>query len=159
MIILASLVVLYVILLVIVTVLMVRDRTSLGDFARVILGFTVVYGLAALIVGLPIAAATTGIMPNYSNGTRSGYVNKLSIKGLIWKTNEGELQLGAGEAASLQPPFEFSVTNPDVLAKVQAAQESGERVSLTYRQWLVMPFWVGDSRYEIVGVNVPKVKP
>lgn len=125
------------------------EVAGIVDFAA----FTSLYALFGGIIWLAVTMfllnLTTGLQPGYSEGERSGYINKLSVKGIIWKTHEGELQLGAGEAASLQPPFAFSVVDPDVLASVKAAQASGARVSVTYRQWLVMPFRVGESGYEV----------
>jgi hypothetical protein len=99
------------------------------------------------------AMLTDGIYPNYSDGERIGYVTKLSHKGAIWKTYEGQLQIGQGEQVAVQQPFEFSVSSRSVLDKLQKAMEDGKKVKLKYREWLIMPYRLGSSGYEIVEVS------
>lgn len=82
-----------------------------------------------------------GCVPDYSNGERVGIVTKLSERGLIWKSWEGELlmALPTQVAGNIDPEkFTFNV-DPQAVAKVQAALASGQRVTLIYRQWFVKP--------------------
>ncbi|KKT29807.1 hypothetical protein A3G55_04105 [Candidatus Giovannonibacteria bacterium RIFCSPLOWO2_12_FULL_44_25] len=123
-------------------------------------GFTlieliVVVVIIAVFVSVIVRLASPiGLMPNYSNGERVGYVTKLSYKGLTFKTHEGQLQPGQGSQSALQEPFNFSVSKDrtDVLQKLENAAQKGTRVRLKYRQWLIMSFFLGESGYEIVEV-------
>ena len=93
----------------------------------------------------------------YSEGNRAGTVIKFSHKGIFCKTWEGELLMGGmkqNEDKSLQANvFEFSVTDQEIVAKVNEALENGKRVALTYEQ-VVLP-WVcsQDTSYRITGVS------
>lgn len=73
-----------------------------------------------------------------SEGTRVGYVNKLSHKGILCKTYEGEIFRG-GDAASYDGKnvFEFSATKK-AAEKIQEAMDKHHMVSLKYEQ-RVMP--------------------
>lgn len=95
-----------------------------------------------------------GLYSGYSTGVRHGYITKLSRKGVIFRTYEGEMQIGTGQQAALQEPFAFSVKSEKVSEKIAKLVGSGQRVQLQYRQWLVMPWTVGESGYEIVDVRV-----
>jgi len=79
---------------------------------------------------------TTGMMPDYSKGQRMGYVTKISNKGFCWKTWEAEMQIGTGDLAALQKPFEFSITDPTVLKQVQDLVElkKPKRVTIEYEE-------------------------
>ena len=110
--------------------------------------------LAALLI-VPVliftiwAAITLGY--SYSTGERVGYVQKLSRKGWLCKTWEGELQMSniPGSAPIL---FEFSVRS-DSLAKVIEAA-AGRRVALSYEQHVGVPSrCFGETEYFIVGVR------
>ena len=114
---------------------------------------TAIVGIPAFLLLLhPLIAMMGGLMEGYSTGERAGYITKISQKGIIWKTNEGEMQIGQGKLSALQEPFRFSVSDDAVLAKVVAAQRSGELVILKYNEWIVMPFYVGESVYLITDV-------
>jgi len=124
------------------------------NFIDRVMGSLVWLFIWSIIMGfssIPIIASTTGLFQNYSQGERLGYLTKISNKGLFWKTNEGELQIGAGQQAALQEPFKFSVVNLAILEQIQ--KHVGEHVQLTYQQWLIMPYSIGDSDYEIVSVK------
>lgn len=122
-------------------------RVGLGMIA-------IVWALILLIYLVPVLALIPleGIDGTYSEGERIGYVTKLSQKGFFWKTFEGEMQSGAGEQASLQNVYAFSVRDPQILKKLK--ESMGKNVTLKYRQWVCMPYRVGSSGYEIVGVDL-----
>ena len=105
---------------------------------------------AIIIVTMPFI----GIFDGYSEGERIGYVTKFSYKGIIFKTYEGELQLGVGTQASLQPPWQFSVTDEELIFKLHEAAHHGRRVKLTYSQWAVQPAWEGKSGYRVEEVEL-----
>jgi hypothetical protein len=108
-------------------------RDQYTDFIFVVLFSAALAGLAT-VVTLPL---TGGLMPNYSQGERNGYVTKLSYRGLIFKTWDGELQVGSGNQAALQEPFKFSVPDEKVREIMYEAADEGYRVKLLYNQYLL----------------------
>jgi len=98
----------------------------------------------------PIAQLTGGFLPDYSEGYREGYVTKISQKGIIWKTFEGQIQVGTGSQAALQAPFDFSTDDPDMAEFVEGYL--GDRVRIKYSQWFIMPFSKGESGYTIIEI-------
>lgn len=97
----------------------------------------------------------------YSSGSRSGVVQKLSKKGAYWKTWEGELNLGYNEAhgggnsQTLMRPamFRFSIADDEIAKAVKEAEVRGDRVTLEYKQYVLHPYSRGGTDYEIVGVT------
>lgn len=95
----------------------------------------------------------------YSEGIRSGMVVKISKKGWVFKTYEGQLNLqtfGANKSPNLvSESFEFSVAadRADVIKVLEEASLSGERVSLKYEERLAKYFWRGDTKYFVTEVE------
>ena len=92
----------------------------------------------------------------YSEGTRAGQLIKISKKGVVLKTNEGELNMGGLRVGSTNDGLEgnlwqFSILDQEVLEKLEALE--GKRVKLSYKErFRAMP-WQGDTNYFIVGVE------
>jgi hypothetical protein len=109
-----------------------------------------------LIMGMVITTFTRGAFPNYSEGERSGTVYKLSHKGLIFKSYEGEMNLGGMAAdangSMVANTFQFSVRDPAVVAKINEAATSGKRVTLSYTQYAIGPVTLS-TPYVIIGVK------
>lgn len=84
----------------------------------------------------------------YSTGVRSGELIKISRKGVIVKTWEGEISQGISGAQI----FTFSVEdkNEQVIADLQKYQ--GKYVKLTYKERYKTFFWLGDTKYFITKV-------
>ncbi|PKB17676.1 6-phosphogluconate dehydrogenase [Flavobacterium sp. 5] len=80
-----------------------------------------------------------------SDGIRSGELIRLSHKGVIVKTWEGELSQGISGAQI----FKFSVldSDKDVIEKMKTLQ--GQYVKLTYEEKYRTFFWWGETRYFI----------
>lgn len=115
------------------------------------------WGLIALglLVGLPLAlmALWTWITLSYSysRGERVGYAQKISQKGWVCKTWEGELAI-ANVPGQLQEKFEYSVRNDSVAAEISRLE--GERISLSYEQHRFVPFsCFGETEYFATGVR------
>ncbi len=88
---------------------------------------------------------------SYSQGERAGFLQKVSHKGWICKTWEGELSLVALPGAAPEKFF-FTVRDDAVAAQVNAA--AGKRVSLHYEQHKGLPSsCFGDTDYFVVGVT------
>jgi len=93
--------------------------------------------------------ATLGF--TYSNGERAGYVQKLSDKGWICKTWEGELAMQnlPGTAPEV---FHFSVRDSVVAKQIQDFE--GQKVALIYEQHKGVPSsCFGETEYFVTGVK------
>ncbi len=87
----------------------------------------------------------------YSSGERAGYVQKISQKGWVCKTWEGEIAM-ANLPGAMPEIFAFTV-NDDAVAH-QIEQLAGQRVSLTYEQHPGIPTsCFGDTEHFIVKVT------
>lgn len=87
----------------------------------------------------------------YSTGERVGYVQKLSRKGWICKTWEGELQMSniPGSAPIL---FQFSVRSDSLARAIEAT--AGRRVALLYEEHPGVPTsCFGETPYFVTGVR------
>ena len=108
-----------------------------------------------LIVLIPIVVvslwAWVALGYTYALGERAGYVQKISKKGWICKTWEGELAM-ANLPGTMPQIFSFTVRN-DSIAKV-IEQNAGKQVSLTYDQHRGVPTsCFGDTEYFVIGVH------
>jgi hypothetical protein len=88
----------------------------------------------------------------YSTGYREGYVNKLSRKGLLIKTYEGELIKNLLSASTSTDVFKFSVSDKEIAKKIES---TGQRtyVRLTYNEYLFQIFFKGDTKYFIYDIK------
>jgi hypothetical protein len=87
----------------------------------------------------------------YSTGQRTGYIQKISQKGWLCKTWEGELAMTTVPGTAPQI-FQFSVRS-DATAR-QIEQAAGQRVVLTYQQHKGVPSsCFGDTEYFVTGVR------
>ncbi|RYE98290.1 MAG: hypothetical protein EOO78_16945 [Oxalobacteraceae bacterium] len=73
---------------------------------------------------------------SYSEGERAGYLQKLSKKGWLCKTWEGEILLSSMPGA-IPERFAFTVRDPAVVRQLQSAM--GQRVQLSYSQHVGIP--------------------
>ena len=91
----------------------------------------------------------------YAKGERAGYVQKISKKGWICKTWEGELAM-ANLPGTMPQIFAFSVRSDSVARLIE--QNAGKQVSLTYEQHRGVPTsCFGDTEYFVT--NVTKAGP
>jgi hypothetical protein len=89
----------------------------------------------------------------YSTGERAGYVQKLSKKGWLCKTWEGELNMVSPPGSVTPQMFNFTVPN-DSLAHV-LERDMGKRVSLTYEQHRGVPSsCFGETEYFVSNVRI-----
>jgi hypothetical protein len=114
--------------------------------------------IGGALVGLPalLLAAWTVIALSYtySKGDRNGYIQKLSKKGWICKTWEGELAIGNIPGA-MQERFPFTVRS-DSLAEAMN-KTMGSRVSITYEEHKGVPgTCFGETNYYVTAVRVVK---
>jgi len=87
----------------------------------------------------------------YASGERAGYVQKISKKGWVCKTWEGELAM-ANLPGTMPQIFSFTVRN-DSIANVLEAN-IGKQVSLTYEQHRGIPSTCfGETEYFVTRVH------
>ncbi|MGH8441667.1 MAG: hypothetical protein ACRETF_02065 [Nevskiaceae bacterium] len=108
-------------------------------------------GLAALVVLVLGLWTVITLNYTYSSGERAGYVQKISQRGWICKTWEGEIAM-ANLPGAMPQIFEFSVRDDAVAAEIQKL--AGQRVSLTYDEHPGIPTsCFGDTDYFIIKVT------
>jgi hypothetical protein len=95
--------------------------------------FILLLAVPALLFTLYIWAALTWV---YSSGERAGYVQKLSHKGWICKTYEGELILVSMPGTQAEKFF-FTVRDESIAKKIN--ETVGERVRLIYEEHKGLP--------------------
>jgi hypothetical protein len=119
----------------------VTAKRVLGYFLGLLLG-----------LGLLVALYTFVVLTwSYSTGERAGFMQKLSLKGFVCKTWEGELQLVA-VPGSMPEKFLFSVRDDAVAARINATM--GKRVALTYEQHIGVPTsCFGETEYFVTDVK------
>lgn len=93
----------------------------------------------------------------YSEGTRAGQLIKITKKGYVFKTNEGELNMGGLRVGSANDGLEgnlwqFSILDENVLNQLEVSE--GKRVKLSYKERFKSMPWQGDTNYFIVAVEV-----
>ena len=110
-------------------------------------------GFAVLSVLLAFALYIWAVLSwSYSEGERAGFLQKVSYKGWICKTWEGELSLVAIPGAA---PEKFLFTVRDEAVAQQLNEVAGKRVTLKYEQHRGLPTsCFGDTDYFVVGVAV-----
>ncbi len=107
-----------------------------------------------LVVGLFILAAVYLVIAlnwSYSEGERAGFVQKLSKKGWLCKTWEGELALVSLPGAA---PEKFIFTVRDDVVAERINKQVGTRVALVYAQHKGLPTsCFGDTNYFVEDIK------
>jgi hypothetical protein len=126
-----------------------KPKKSFGDrFARFV--------LALVVLGVLGFAAYTWIALNYtySEGERVGYARKLSNKGWVCKTWEGEISM-TNSVGAQESVFAFSVRDPAVVEKLRALE--GKHVTIMYKERVGVPTsCFGDTPYHAYDVRAIK---
>jgi hypothetical protein len=107
------------------------------------------------IVLIPVVAIAlwvwTALGWTYAKGERAGYVQKISKKGWLCKTWEGELAM-ANLPGTMPQIFAFTVRNDSIAHLIE--QDAGKQVSLTYEQHRGVPTsCFGETEYFVTGVR------
>ena len=111
--------------------------------------------IAGALIGLPalVLAAWTliALSYTYSSGDRAGYIQKLSKKGWICKTWEGELAM-VNIPGAMQERFAFTVRS-DSLAEAMNGM-MGSQVSITYDEHRGVPgTCFGETNYYVTAAR------
>ena len=89
---------------------------------------------------------------SYSSGERAGFVQKLSRKGWVCKTWEGEMAM-VTMPGTLADKFAFTVPDDAVAAQLNA--NMGKRMTLHYEQHRWVPSsCFGETEYFVTGMQV-----
>ena len=125
-------------------------QSTMGFFRKLFIGL--------LVIGLLMVAATfLSTQLAYSEGDRAGVVSKLSKKGYVFKTHEGELNVGAqGQVGNMSNNlWQFTIAGGDdkLTKEIEDAMTSGKRVKLHYEQRYMKFSWMGDTEYFVTKVE------
>jgi len=111
-----------------------------------------VVGLVVVTLAGSVLYVWLALTWSYSSGERAGYVQKLSKKGWICKTWEGELAMVSMPGTSAEKFF-FTVRDDAVVERIN--QSMGKRVALQYEQHKGVPTTCfGETEYFITDVKV-----
>jgi hypothetical protein len=110
-----------------------------------------------VLLGLPLLGVTAwsliALSYTYSTGTRTGYVQKLSRKGWLCKTWEGELAMATAPGVSPQI-FTFTVRN-DSTARALTMDMGKGRVAVEYDEHRGVPTsCFGDTPYFVTAYRM-----
>ena len=111
--------------------------------------------LAIVLVPIVIFSLWTWVTLGYvySTGERAGYVQKLSKKGWLCKTWEGELAMVNLPGSVTPQIFNFTVRSDSIASILE--QDLGKRVSLTYEQHRGVPSsCFGETEYFVSNVRI-----
>ena len=117
--------------------------------------------LVAILI-VTIAVLAFFYFGKFSDGYRSGKIMKVSERGVVFKTWEGQMDLqtfGAVKDKSnmVTETFKFSIEEDAVLIKeLEAAALAGERVNLHYYERYMKIPWRGDTKVFVTGIERPK---
>lgn len=119
------------------------------------------WGSLVLLIVLLVPALIFGVWSwvtlnySYSKGERAGYVQKLSQKGWLCKTWEGELAM-ANLPGTMPEIFHFSVRNDSIARLLD--KSVGKRVAIYYEQHRGVPTsCFAETEYYVT--NVRQVEP
>jgi len=108
-----------------------RPPSAVGHWLKRFLLFLIVTPIVLTALYLAVA-----LNWSYSEGERAGYLQKLSRKGWICKTYEGELAMSS--VPGLAPTmWNFSVRDEAVAKKINA--QLGKKIVLHYREYRNLP--------------------
>ncbi len=123
------------------------DTEALGR--RALKGLLALIAIVILGFGLYLWGAMTW---SYSSGERAGFMQKLSKKGWLCKTWEGELSMVALPGAAPEK-FVFTVRDDAVAERINASV--GKRVALQYAQHKGLPgSCFGETEYFVTDIKV-----
>lgn len=107
----------------------------------------------ALIISILIAITVIYFLfiyyATFSEGYRSGKLIKISHKGVVFKTWEGEISQGVSESQR----FRFSVESSENIVINELKDLQGQYVKLTYKERFGTFPWLGDTKYFVTKVE------
>ena len=110
-----------------------------------------VFALVFFIIGYFAFASFT-----YSEGSRTGMLLKFSRKGYVFKTWEGQLNLGGISqqgGSILNNMWDFSVLDSEKETIEQLNKYEGKRIRLSYKEKMRHFPWQGETNYFVYKVE------
>lgn len=108
-----------------------------------------IFYILLCLVTISLCYFTFVYYATYSDGVRSGELIKISSKGYVFKTWEGEVSQGISGAQI----FKFSVLDSEEKVIEDLKRLQGQYVKVTYiERYRTFPWW-GDSNYFITSVE------
>lgn len=108
--------------------------------------------ILAVLFGMFFLLPALGGSISYSEGTRAGQLVKLSKRGMICKTWEGEIVLG-GVKDGVVNTFAFSVTDESMLPALQKAINEQTPITVSYLETWSHWYCTRDTDYLVTGVK------
>ncbi len=118
--------------------------------------------IGLIIVGILLCIVLFFTFGNYSEGDRAGTIIKLSKKGYVFKTYEGQLNLGmvyveGSESSVNKSLWSFSVNGDQALIdSMNYAMLNGKRVKLHYVEKYYTAPWVSESHYIVKSMDIER---
>ncbi|MEZ4949072.1 MAG: hypothetical protein R2784_06750 [Saprospiraceae bacterium] len=91
-----------------------------------------------------------------SEGTRTGTLFKVSKKGYVFKTYEGQLLLAGSALVTKNSTWDFSVDDAETYTELQALE--GKTVKCYYKEKIDAFPWQGDTDYLVYKVEEHQVE-
>jgi hypothetical protein len=110
-----------------------------------------IWTIVVFIIGMA-AFYTFNYFVTFSEGYRAGELVKISRKGVIFKTWEGEISQGVSNSQI----FIFSIQDQEKEVINQMKDLQGKRVKLTYKERFRTFPWLGDTHYFVTAVEETK---
>ncbi len=115
-------------------------------------GKVTIVSILSLVIAVLAVWTAIAVFYTYSDGDRTGYLQKLSKKGWLCKTWEGELAM-SNVPGQMPEKFLFTIHGDSLAQAVQSLD--GKRVVISYAQHVAIPTTCfGDTPYWAKGVRV-----
>lgn len=108
-------------------------------------------GLVLTVIATAVVYLMFAYHFTYSQGDSVGYVQKISYKGWICKTWEGEQVRALAVMPAIPEKFAFTVRDADIADQINAS--IGKKVVLEYQQHKGLPSCLGDTEHFVTKVT------
>ena len=115
--------------------------------------------LSVILIG-GITFGAVAVFGSYSDGSRVGKIVKFSKKGYIFKTYEGQLNVGGfakdsdGDISPNVWSFSVDRGNEEIREAIDHAMDKGLEVKLHYKEKFYQFDWRGETKYFINDVEI-----
>lgn len=116
-----------------------------------------IIGITLLLIVL--VGGSVAVFGSYSSGSRVGKIVKFSKKGVVFKTYEGQMNVGGfakDDDGDISPNvWSFSVyrDDEDIRDAIDDAMDKGVEVKLLYKEKFYQFDWRGDTKYFVYDVE------
>ncbi len=131
----------------------IREKNKTENFTGYVITMLIILTLWFVIALFIFNIIGNKPIFEYSKGEITGKAVKLSTKGLIFKTTEGYLMTG-GIDNGTATKWEFTVIDN----KLTKCINSNNDVILTYTQYLLVPYRIGNTHYIVTNCKEKKDK-